>query len=147
VGISVGIPAANGAVTGNTLTGNSISGHAGLGIDLTPPGVNSNTAGGANNFPVITSAQVAGGTINGTLNGPVNATFTIEFFSNTGCNTSGGNGEGAVFLGFTMVRTDGSGNVVFMTQVAGLAAGNTITATSTDGSGTTSEFSACVTAN
>ena len=146
VGISVGIPAANGAVTGNTLTGNLISGHAGLGIDLTPPGVNSNTAGGANNYPVIMSAQVASGTINGTLNGPANAMFTIEFFSSTGCNASG-NGEGAVFLGSTSVTLDGTGNLVFAFKVAGLVAGNTITATSTDASGTTSEFSACVTAN
>jgi hypothetical protein len=79
----------------------------------------------------------------GTLNGPANATFTIEFFSNTGCHASG-NGEGAVFLGSTSVMTDGSGNVVFAVSVAGLVAGNTITATSTDAGGTTSEFSACV---
>ena len=146
VGISVGIPAANGAVTGNTLTGNSISGHGGLGIDLNPPGVNPNVAGGANNYPVISSASVAGGVIKGTLNGPANTTFTIEFFSSSGCNASG-NGEGAVFLGSTSVTLDGTGNVMFAVNVAGLVAGKTITATSTDAGVTTSEFSACVTAN
>jgi hypothetical protein len=145
VGISVGIPAANGAVTGNTLSGNSISGHAGLGIDLTPPGVNPNTTGGANNYPVITSASATTGTIMGTLNGPLSATFNIEFFSNTSCNMSGF-GEGAVFLGSMSVTTDGSGNASFTFSATALVAGNSITTTSTDASGTTSEFSACVTA-
>jgi hypothetical protein len=128
------------SLIGNTLTQNSISGHAGLGIDLTPAGVNPNTLGGTNNFPVMLVA--ASGTISGTLNGPANATFTLEFFSNTACNKSG-NGEGTVFLGFAPVTTDGMGNVVFAVPVAGLVAGNTITATSTDANGTTSEFSAC----
>jgi hypothetical protein len=146
VGISEGIFASLSAGTRNTFTRNSISGHGGLGIDLAPPGVNPNVTGGANNYPVIASAQVASGTINGTLNGPANATFTIEFFSNSGCNASG-NGEGAVFLGSRSVTTDGTGNVVFAAPIAGLVAGNRITATSTDAFGTTSEFSACVTAN
>jgi hypothetical protein len=142
VGISVGVLSGT-TLTGNTLSGNAISGHKGLGIDLNPAGVNPNTTGGANNYPVLSSAQASNGMVMGTLNGPPNATFTIEFFSNTGCNASG-NGEGAVFLGATSVMTDGSGNVVFAVSVPGLVVGNTITATSTDGSGTTSEFSACV---
>jgi hypothetical protein len=134
------------SLTGNTLTQNSISGHVGLGIDLAPPGVNPNVTGAANNYPVISSAQVASGTITGTLNGPANATFTIEFFSNTGCNKSG-NGEGTTFLVPTSVTTDASGNASFSVTVAGLVAGNTITSTSTDSSGTTSEFSTCVAVN
>jgi len=139
---NVGINVLTAGLTGNTFSQNSISGHQGLGIDLFPTGVNQNSAGGANNYPVITSATVASGTISGTLNGPANTTFTIEFFSNSGCNASG-NGEGAVFLGSRSVTTDGTGNVMFAAPVAGLVAGNTITATSTDASGTTSEFSAC----
>jgi hypothetical protein len=137
VGISVA------AGTGNTLSANSISGHAGLGIDLAPSGVNANTANGPHNFPVITSAQVAGGntTITGTLNSTANAKFTIEFFSNAACNASG-NGEGATFLGSTTVTTDGSGNASF-TAVVGPASGNVFTTTATDAGGTTSEFSAC----
>jgi hypothetical protein len=133
------------SLIGNTLTQNSISGHAGLGIDVSPNGVNPNQPGGANNYPIISSAQASSGTISGTLNGPAKATFTIEFFSNSACNTNG-NGEGAVFLlGSTLVVTlDGTGNVVFAAPVAGLVTGTTITATSTDASGTTSEFSACV---
>jgi len=134
VGISV-----DASLIGNTLTQNSISGHTGLGIDLSPSGI-----GGGNNFPVITSAQLAGGTttIMGTLNGTANATFTIEFFSNQACHASG-NGEGAVFLGSISVQTDASGNAGFVFTVAGPAVGNAITSTSTDAFGTTSEFSAC----
>jgi hypothetical protein len=136
------------SLTGNTLSQNSVSGHQGLGIDVYPANgvVNPNVSGAANNFPVITSALVAGGIINGTLNGPANATFTIEFFSNTSCNTSG-NGEGAVFLGSASVTLDGTGNFVFAVPVSGLVTGNSITATSTDSSGTTSEFSGCGVAN
>jgi len=92
VGISVGVISGT-SLTGNTLSGNAISGHAGLGIDLNPTGVNPNTTGGANNYPVISSAQVSGGTVSGTLNGPATiATFTIEFFSNSACNAPSGNG-------------------------------------------------------
>jgi hypothetical protein len=143
VGISVGVIAPAGI--GETISQNSISGHAGLGIDLAPSGPNQNQPGGANNFPVITSAQLAGGTttIMGTLNSTANATFTIEFFSSQSGNASGF-GEGAVFLGSISVNTDGSGNAAFNFAVAGPVAGNTITATSTDVNGTTSEFSAFV---
>jgi len=143
VGISV-----DASLIGNTLTQNSISGHAGLGIDLSPSGINPNQTGGANNFPVITSAQFASGTttIMGTLNSTANAKFTIEFFSNQACNTSG-NGEGAVFLGSISIQTDGSGNAGFVFMVVGPAVGNAITSTSTDAFGTTSEFSACAPVN
>jgi hypothetical protein len=140
---NVGINVLTAGLTGNTFSQNSISGHQGLGIDLAPAGVNPNTAGGFNNWPVISSAQASSGMISGALNGPANATFTIEFFSNTACNASG-NGEGAVFLGSASVTTDGTGNIIFAVPVAGLVLGNTITATSTDAIGTTSEFSACV---
>ena len=147
VGISVGIFSEAAAGTGNTLSGNSISGHTGLGIDLAPPGVNPNTPGGANNFPVLTSAQLdvnGNTTIAGTLNSTANASFSIEYFSNASCNASQ-NGEGTTFLGSTTVTTDGNGNASVTVIVSGPAAGNAITATATDGAGTTSEFSACVT--
>ena len=145
VGISVGIFSGAAAGTGNTLSLNSISGHAGIGIDLTPAGVNPNTPGGANNFPVLTSAQldpIGNTTINGTLNSTANASFSIEFFSNTSCNGSG-NGEGAIFLGSAPLTTDVNGNASFTQIVSGPAAGNAITSTATDAGGTTSEFSAC----
>jgi hypothetical protein len=142
VGISLGIlaPAGN----GNTLSKNSISGDAGLGIDLAPSGVNLNTPGGAHNFPVISSAQRLNvtDTINGALNSTPGAAFTIEFFANPSCNSSG-YGEGNTFLGSINVMTDGSGNAPFSFSVVDPGAGNVFTTTATDAGGTTSEFSAC----
>ena len=140
---NVGISVAAG--TGNTLGKNSISGDAGLGIDLAPPDVNLNISGGAHNFPVITSLQLVNGTttINGTLNSAPGAAFIIEFFSNLSCNASG-YGEGATFLGSTNVTTDANGNVSFSLPVVGPAAETVITSTATDAGGSTSEFSACM---
>src|SRR6266481_1673920 len=56
-------------------------------------------------------------------------------------------GAANITLPVPSVATDGTGNVMFAAPVTGLVAGNTITATSTDANGTTSEFSACVVAN
>jgi hypothetical protein len=142
VGISVGILAP--AENGNTLSKNSISGDAGLGIDLAPPGVNLNTPGGAHNFPVISSAQRVNvtDTIDGVLNSTPGAAFTIEFFANLSCNSSG-YGEGNTFLGSINVMTDGSGNAPFSFSAVDPGAGNVFTTTATDAGGTTSEFSAC----
>jgi hypothetical protein len=139
------------AGTGNTLSQNSISGHTGLGIDLAPVGVNRNTSQGAHNFPVITTAKFDTATNTTTMSGSLNSTpvamFTIEFFSNVSCNSSG-YGEGATFLGSTNVTTDGSGNAAFNFSVVGpVLPGSAITTTATDAGGSTSEFSACVTAS
>ena len=146
VGISVGIFAESPGLTGNTLSQNSISGHSGLGIDLAPAGVNQNQPEGANNYPVISSAQVANGTttISGTLNSVSNAKFAIEFFSSASCNASG-HGEGTVFVGAITLTPNADGNAAFNFSTVGQPVGSVITATSTDASGTTSEFSACTT--
>ncbi len=140
--------------TGNAILGNSIHDNAALGIDLKPNGVTANDAGdadtGANNlqnFPVLTSAVSSGGntTISGTLNSIASSTFTVEFFSSPTADPSGF-GEGAVFVGSTVVNTDGSGNGSFSpTFAAAVTVGQVISATATDASGNTSEFSADVT--
>jgi CSLREA domain-containing protein len=145
------------AGTGNAILSNSIFSNASLGIDLSPissvNGINPNDLGdtdaGANNlqnYPVLTSAASSGSgtTINGTLNSKANTLFTLQFFSNTICNGSG-NGEGESFLGSTTVTTDGSGNASFTAIVSGTATpGQSVTATATDPSNNTSEFSACI---
>ncbi len=137
--------------TNNAILGNSIRNNGDLGIDLGGGGVSPNDAGdgdsGSNNlqnFPVITSAVLAGGgtSLQGTLNSTPNTTFRLEFFSNAACDAPG-NGEGQTFLGTTSVTTDASGNVTF-TATAGAASG-VVTATATDPNGNTSEFSTCVT--
>ncbi|HMC69127.1 MAG TPA: CSLREA domain-containing protein, partial [Mycobacteriales bacterium] len=101
-GVQVGATAG----VGHTVRANSIfsngSTAAHLGIDLGADGVTPNDAQdadtGANNlqnFPVINTALVTGSTrtITGTLNSKPNQTFTIDFYSNASCDTSG-NGEG-----------------------------------------------------
>jgi uncharacterized repeat protein (TIGR01451 family)/CSLREA domain-containing protein len=147
----------------NHVTQNSMFSNTGLGINLLAPpyhlivdGVTPNDTGdgdtGANllqNFPVITFAQQTGTTrkINGTLNSTPGQAFTIEFFANTACDGSG-NGEGKTYLGnITTGVTDGAGNVLFTFNSPGpFSAGDFITATATDPSNNTSEFSACFTA-
>lgn len=145
-----------GAGTGNAILSNSIfSNSPGLGIDLhtgfspdevTPNDPADGDSGPNNlqNFPVLTSLTIASGntTIDGSLNSAANTTFRVEFFASQTADPSG-NGEGQTFLGFRNVTTDGSGNAAFsavlpLLSPAGQAA---ITATATDPSNNTSEFS------
>jgi HYR domain/Right handed beta helix region len=142
------------ATTGNSVSTNTIVSNGGLGIDLGASGITANDTGDADtgpnnlqNFPVITSATSGGGstTIQGTLNSAASTAFTIQFFSSTSCDPSGF-GEGQTFLGAapSSVTTDSSGNATFnVTLPAAVALGNFITATATDPSNSTSEFSAC----
>ena len=142
--------------TGNRVLGNGVYGNAGLGIDLADDGVSANDAGdgdgGPNalqNFPVLTSANVSGGnvTIAGSLNSTASRTFRIEFFASTAADASG-NGEGERYLGSMDVTTDAGGNAFFTSApLAGVVAGEIISATATDlTTGDTSEFAANVTA-
>ena len=134
-----------GSSTNNAIWSNAIRDNGTLGIDLGADGLTANDAGDADeggndrvNFPVLTAA--AGG-VQGTLNSIPDTTFRIEFFGNVACDASG-NGEGATFLGATTVGTDGTGNATIPLFTA--AAGQFVTATATDSSNNTSEFSACV---
>jgi CSLREA domain-containing protein len=144
---------------GNAIRGNSIfangSTASDLGIDLGADGITLNDDkdpdSGPNtlqNFPIITSALVTGSTrtITGTLNSTVGASFTIDFYQNTSCDTSG-NGEGKTYLGSTSVVTDGTtGDVSFTFHPLVLTIGQQVTATATSDVGVnTSEFSTCFT--
>jgi len=129
----------------NAILGNSIHDNGTLGIDLIGNGVTANDPGdadeGANNlqnFPVLTG--VAGG-VQGTLNSTPSGTFRIEFFSSPACDASGF-GEGRTFLGSVVVNTDATGNATIPFFAA--AAGQFVSATATDSSNNTSEFSTCV---
>ncbi len=136
----------NNRVAGNRLYSNSL-----LGIDLGNNGLTANDVGDADmgpnnlqNFPVLTSVS-ATGTISGALDSTAgNSAYPvrIEFFANTACDT-GSNGEGEVYLGFTTLAAPGN----FTASVSLVAGKNFITATATDNSGNTSEFSACRTVN
>ena len=138
----------------NAVLSNSIFSNAVLGIDLSDDaGITPNDpcdgdtgANNLQNFPNLTSATSGGGTttIQGSLNSTASTQFRIEFFSNPVCDGSG-NGEGAAFIGSTVVSTDptclASINVNLPVSVP---AGQFITSTATDLQGNTSEFSACV---
>ncbi len=131
----------------NAILSNSIRSNIGQGIDLGPNGVTANDlcdpdtgANNLQNFPVLASASTT--SIQGTLNSTANITFTIQFFSNTSCDPSG-NGEGQTFIGSMMVTTNASCNASF-TFPAALSPGQVITATATDPSNNTSEFSQCL---
>ena len=132
--------------TGNEIRGNSIFSNKGLGIDLGGDGVTLNDPGdadtGANNlqnFPIITSVSPTN--VQGTLNSTANTSFTLEFFANPDCSASG-YGQGKTLLGSKIVTTDGSGNVGFNAALS-VPGGTVVTATATDPSGNTSEFSQC----
>ena len=151
---------------GNSIRGNSIFSNGGtandLGIDLGADGVATNDAkdpdtgpNNLQNFPIITSALVTGSTktITGTLNSTVGDTFTIDFYVNSSCDTSG-NGEGKTYLGsVTTDATDANGNVSFTfhpdvshASLMNVLSPQFITATATStgpASFSTSEFSAC----
>lgn len=130
----------------NTITQNSIYGNTKMGIDLGPSfGVTYNDSGdtdtGANqglNYPVITSATTT--QVKGTACGEavVPKPCTIEIFvAQPDANNSGGGqfGQGKKFVG------SGSSNGSFAITVSGVNAGDMLTATATDASGNTSEFS------
>lgn len=150
-----GVAIVNGS--GVTVFDNSIHSNGGLGIDLGRNGVTQNDASdsdigpnGLQNFPVLTSVFSTGKSsgrtvINGMLNSRPNATFSLFFYANSACDPSG-NGEGQSLMDnlrrdFT---TDSNGNVKFTAVfTSGLDPGQIVTATATDSSGATSEFSPC----
>jgi MBG domain-containing protein len=143
---NAGVNISGTTATGNAVLSNSIFSNSFLGIDINNDTVTPNDAcdadTGANNlqnFPVLTSASTT--LIRGTLNSTPNTPFTIQFFSNSTCDSSG-NGEGQTFVGSTVVTTNASSNASFNFP-ASLALGQFITATATDPSNNTSEFSQC----
>jgi hypothetical protein len=154
------VVATNATAAGNAIRGNSIfaNGHLNhpsgvtLGIDLGNNGVTPNDAGdgdnGANklqNFPVVTLVTLGVNSVNvkGTLNSTASQTFSVDFYANSVCDASG-NGEGARYLGAATATTDNVGNASFdATFAQSVSANEVITATATDATGNTSEFSQC----
>ena len=132
----------------------------GVGIDLGGDGVTPNDPGdadggpnGLQNFPVLTSAETAGGTtsIEGTLDSTPDTAFGIEFFSSPEADPTG-HGEGRVPLSSSSinVKTDYSGGASFsyMTEKP-VPPGHVVAATATpndqvSGTFSTSEFSRAI---
>lgn len=133
----------------NKISANSIHHNGGLGIDLYPIGTTYNDGGdidsGPNmlmNFPVISQVNynsVSGQfEITGSLDTPNPEMATIELFISD--NDGSGYGEGQYYLGTVM--PDASGNFFAGFPEGTVWGGDKITATSTDPTGNTSEFSA-----
>ena len=153
------------ASTGNKLRINRIDLNDEIGINLGPLGVSPNDPGdgdsGANdqqNSPVLASAQISSGTVTvqGSLNSIAFQRFTVDLYVSPACDSSG-NGEGRQWFGAFIADTNANGNVSFNTSFGGsvVAAGQVVTAIATSGdfitvatpgTGSTSEFSNCVTA-
>jgi len=136
-------------VSGNSVQANAISGNGGLGIDRDTLGVTQNISGGGDNFPIISNAVEAGGSVSMklSLNYPFDTqnAYDLDAFQSNSCDTSG-NGEGQTWLGTVTLFTaqgasDGSVNAMFpFPSATALVA----TATSTDTTNLgTSEFSPC----
>jgi CSLREA domain-containing protein len=147
-----GVRIATGSAVSNGILGNRIYSNAGLGIDLGTAGVTANDTDdpdtGANqlqNFPLLVSAQSSATEtrITGSLNSVPAKTYRVEFFSSPSCDASG-NGEGQVFLGAANMTTDAGGDTSFeFTLAVNVTLGHIISATTTDSSNNTSEFSVC----
>ena len=123
------------------------------GIDLGYDGVTPDDAcdldtgaNGLQNFPVLTSAIAHGGTVDVgfMLNSAPSTTYRIEFFASHACDGSGF-GQGEQFIGAAFATTDAGCSVSGTASLKACLAGDlVITATATNPSNETSEFSACL---
>ncbi|MBM3881141.1 MAG: DUF11 domain-containing protein [Verrucomicrobia bacterium] len=139
---------------GQAIRGNSITDNAGLGIDLGNSGVTGNDPKdvdtGANllqNFPVLSAATgaVAQVVISGQLQSAPNQEFVVDFYSNLVPDPSE-HGEGRTHLGSSTVNTDASGNAAISVTLPATMVGRHLSATATDPSDNTSEFSPVIAA-
>jgi SdrD B-like domain/Right handed beta helix region len=136
--------------TSNTIRQNSSYMNAQLAIDLGGDGVTTDVgpsghAGGPNlfqNFPDNLAAVTSSGqiTITGTLDLTPGAPFTIDFYSSAAPDPSG-YGQGQNWLGSATVKPDGTFTATFAAPASGQGY---VSATATDSSGNTSEFSRTV---
>ena len=97
------------------------------------------------NYPVLTAVASGANTqVEGTLHSLVSTTFDLDFYANSAADSSG-NGEGERYLDSIQVTTDASGDASFdETLLAATSGAEFVTATATDPSGNTSEFSAAL---
>jgi titin len=123
--------------TGNAIRQNSIFANAGLGIRLNP-GANNNqpapTLSAARFIPFVNLL-----TAQGTLTGVAGSQVTLEFFA-----SPAGDPEGKVYLGSLVVTigANGTARFTFTLQTNKVSPGMVITATATDATNGTSQFSA-----
>jgi titin len=127
--------------TGNAILSDLIFANGNLGIELI------NSANHNQVAPLLTGAFPDGPdtVIQGVLQSTPNTTFTVQLFADPSADASG-SAEGQQLLGTVTVTTDAFGFAAFTVTVPDtVAAGQVITATATDASNNTSEFSAPMT--
>ena len=141
-----GVVLESNAGSGNAIQSNSIFANGGLGIDLGDDGVTANDPLDADtgpnnrqNFPILTA--VSENSVEGFLKSAPNTSYTIQFFANTACHSSG-YGEGESLVQTTVVSTNAAGLATFGVSLT-VPTGQAVTATATDTVAGTSEFSAC----
>jgi parallel beta-helix repeat protein len=150
----VGVWVANGAGNGNLIQSNSVHDNGGLGIALgndTPPLPNDpgDADTGPNtliNAPVMVSAvSQSNSQFRASLDAMPATAYRVDFFTNAACDPSG-YGEGQRLVKHVSVTTDVSGLGLAIADFPGthFSDSNYITATATDPSGITSEFSKCI---
>ena len=132
---------------GNAIRRNAIFSNGDLGIDIGPIGVTTSQSAGVRDAPVLTFIGTDGATIRGRLDTTPSSDFAIELFSNRECDPSGF-GEGESFIRSITVTTDANGAAAFSTSALfkAIPEGHFVTATATDVTYSTSEFSQCKTA-
>ncbi len=142
------------AGTGNLIQFNSIHDNGGLGIQFGTSGIPlandpGDTDTGPNtliNHPTMISAiSQFNSQFRASLNAAPGTAYRVDFFTNNACDPSG-YGEGHRLVKHVSVTTDMSGMGLAIADFPGtyFADGNFITATATDTSGNTSEFSNCI---
>jgi|CXWL01.1.fsa_nt_gi hypothetical protein len=158
IGVGAIRPASDAAILGNAIRNNGLAqppaGRFGINLfapDLvTPndPGDGDTGPSDLQNYPLLTNAVIAGSNllVAGSLNSVPSGNYRVEIFSSTSCDATGF-GEGGTYLGATNVATGPTGDVLFGPLSRPIPPGETfITATATNASNQTSEFSACLTA-
>ncbi|MBT3824079.1 MAG: T9SS type A sorting domain-containing protein [Candidatus Marinimicrobia bacterium] len=124
---------------GNSILGNSIFNNVNQGIgNLTHVSVSTPNLNSAIINLAVDSVTVSGSYTNSDI-----GIQRVEFFGNSSCDGSGA-GEGETYLGFTTLLPDSNGSGQFSTtQAASLSSGEYLTATLTNGDGSSSGFSNC----
>jgi len=135
----------------HAIAGNVIEDNAGLAIDLGGDGLTANDdldvdlgPNDLQNAPEITGVNVDGTLVDGTLESRALTTYTIDVYGNATCHVSG-TGQPTVHLASETVTTDASGTATF--SIPSTPFEGELSATATDPDGSTSELSACFTAD
>lgn len=148
-----GIAVVGATSLGNRISRNYVFGNDRAEIDLEDDGITANDnldadtgANNHSNFPIVRSLTTTATTVTvgGALKALADAAYRLEFFAAAGSDASG-HGGSQRFLGFVNVTTNSSGAATFSKSFSTtLAYGWVVSATATDASGNTSEFSPAI---